>query len=529
MNRFIKLLLLVLITESSLGQTTSVFDANYFESDGSIAPVKIGKGFNVNDIFKQTKTCFTAESCAKSKLVSNSTGGKKTQIKLFYTKTNHDYNQLIKKGGSGRVSFLNLFSIGGERLKQFSSDISEEQERLIFTINVDFGVFSFANDPILNLEAEGLIKQKKAQEFVRLFGTHYISGIRKESFVSVVLTKTGTKESTNLYNDNSVNVGVNLPTKVSGGFEINNGSWVNKELQSNEFSVTVNINGPGIDSGEIQSKVIEILNGNSQTKSDAITSVISSAVKNISNADLSGISQYYYTPFELYGLEEINWDQDKVEQLEKINDVVIDLYQSKATLEELNSKQTFLDEIQTQGVPEQYLIYFSDQYDKSLPRFKELLQKANFYFSELEKRYKKCNDVLCNDNATCCNNDSFLNEIKEYDFNKQIEDSFVVFVDIYQQVAEIIKQQNTPSCVKNNNGTITIRNKSINPYYLYNGDKLIETLAGKTSKSFSVNIGTYNFKAVQKSGYALYATINNRTATISKACDEVILEVGFED
>ncbi len=530
MNKTFKsLLFLILATTFSFAQTNSVFDADYFDNNGSTPPVKIGKGFNINDVYKQTKSCFTPESSGKSKLVSDNTGGKKTQIKLFYTKTNHEYNELIKKGGSGKINFLNLFSLGGERLKQYSSDINDEEERLIFTMNVDFGKFSYENEPILINEAKKLIEQNNSKDFVKFFGTHYISGIRKESSVSVILTKTRSKETTNEEDSYSVDGNANIPTKGTGNFEINNGSWVNSELLNNEFSVSVEINGPGIDGNDIQNKVKQILNDNQQSKSDAITSVISGAIKNISNSELSGISQYYYTPFDLYGLEGVNWSEEKVKELEKINEAVIDVYEAKTTLEELTSKELFLAEIEQEGVPQEYLSYFSEQHDKSLPQFEQLLQKSNFYFAELEKRYKKCNDVLCTENETCCNNELFLNEIKEFNFNNQIENEFVPFANLYEQVYKIVEEQNKPDCEKKNQGIITIINKSANPYYIYNSEKLIETLASNSSKSYNVNIGYYNFKAVQKSGYAMYATVNNRNVTIQTACEEILVEIGFED
>ena len=75
-------------------QSTSVFDANYFDKDNTAPPIKIGKGFHMNDIYKQTRSCFTSETANPNKLTSMQTGGKKTNIKLFYTKTNEDYNIL---------------------------------------------------------------------------------------------------------------------------------------------------------------------------------------------------------------------------------------------------------------------------------------------------------------------------------------------------------------------------------------------------------------------------------------------------
>lgn len=58
-----KLLFLIFLSTFSFSQTNSVFDANYFDINGSSPPVKIGKGFNISDVYKQTKPCFTQESC----------------------------------------------------------------------------------------------------------------------------------------------------------------------------------------------------------------------------------------------------------------------------------------------------------------------------------------------------------------------------------------------------------------------------------------------------------------------------------
>ena len=49
----------------------------------------------------------------------------------------------------------------------------------------------------------------------------------------------------------------------------------------------------------------------------------------------------------------------------------------------------------------------------------------------------------------------------------------------------------------------------------------------KTSYTFYVNNGNYQFKAVQRSGYAIYPTENVRSANISGVCQEVVLKVGF--
>jgi hypothetical protein len=116
--------LLVLTSVTSLrAQSTSVFDASYFDKGNTAPPIKIGKGFHMNDIYKQTRSCFTPETANPNKLTAQQTGGVKTNIKLFYTKDNEEYNLFKSSGASGKVSFLNLFSIGGKKLEEFSNKI----------------------------------------------------------------------------------------------------------------------------------------------------------------------------------------------------------------------------------------------------------------------------------------------------------------------------------------------------------------------------------------------------------------------
>ena len=107
--KIIKLLLILMISYNSIAQSTSVFDANYFNTDNSEPSLKVGKGFHINDIYRQTKNCFKSETINSNKLTSQQVGGKKTSIKLFYTKTNKDYNDYKSRGNTGSVSFLNLF------------------------------------------------------------------------------------------------------------------------------------------------------------------------------------------------------------------------------------------------------------------------------------------------------------------------------------------------------------------------------------------------------------------------------------
>ncbi|HOY31992.1 MAG TPA: hypothetical protein PKW80_08950 [Bacteroidales bacterium] len=509
-------------------QSTSVFDANYFNKDNLAPPIKIGKGFHINDIYKQTRSCFTSETSNPNKLTPQQTG-KKTSIHLFYTKTNSEYNDFKKRGASGKVSFLNLFTLGGQKLEEYANKNIKDEERLIFNANVDFGVYSFQTDPQLITEAKSLITQKRFQDFISFYGTHYISGIRKESSISVILTKTGTKNSSNENENSSVQTGGDIPLKGSGSFEIVNGNWTNRQLEQNEFSISVEIDGPAIEQSVIQGQIKDILNGDSQDKAVAIASIIESAIKNISDPNQSIITQYYYSPFTLYGIEGIYWDDKKQNQLTKINEAVIKVYSAKTLLDELvtgSGKEQLKQNLNEFEMPQNYITKIMNKYDEVLPVFISLNSVAEKYLTDLEVKYNNCSGIFCPSDSNCCNNNYYLADIKNYNLDKKIKSELDKVDAVFENV---LKELLTPDCEKKNQGIITFQNKSSNPYNLYQGSKFIETIPGKASQSYNMNIGTYNFKAVQSSGYLIYPTENVRTAKITKACEEIILKIGFED
>lgn len=512
-----------------LSQSTSVFDAKYFNKDNIAPPIKIGKGFHINDIYKQTRTCFTSESTNATNLTPQQTGGKITNIKLFFTKTNEEFNTYKSRGSSGQINFLNLFSLGGKKLEEFSNNVIKDEQRLIFSANVDFGIYLFENDPVLNSEAKVLVDQKKLQEFVKLYGTHYINGVRKESNITVIMTKIYDSEDIEDYTNKSINVGYNNPFKVNTSFELENKNSTNEFIKKNKFTITVEINGPSIDQSVIQNKITEILKGNIENKTDAITEIISSAIKNISDPNQSLITQYYYSPFTLYGLEGINWDEKKQNELIKINEAVIKVYQAKTEINEIVSpdgKIQIENEFKFLNASETDIKSITDKYEEIIPTLKTYNVKTEYYLSELEKLYTKCSDVFCIQNITCCNNQKIITEINNFNFENKINAELqkVIF-----KAEKVMEDLNRPECEKLQMGIVTIKNTSSNPYNLYKEGDFIETIPGNSSVSYYLINGSYNFKAVQKSGYLMYATVNKRIATISNVCQEVILKVGFED
>lgn len=520
---------IILVTKYSLAQSTSVFDATYFNKANTAPPLKIGKGFHINDVYKQTRSCFTAETSKQSNLTSQQTGGKKTTIKFYHTTTNEEYKSFRKQGASGKVSFLNLFSFGGSTLEEYATNISKDEEKIIFTANVDFGIFLFDTEPTLTDEAKVLIDQTKLQDFVKFFGTHYISGIRKESTINVILTKINTSDENTNNTSDAMGVSIKNPTGWKGSLQIQNSDNVNKLMETSEFTAEVEINGPDIDQSSIKGKITEILNGKQSKKADAISSIIEGALKNISDPNQSIITQYYYSPFSLYGLDGIHWDEKKQNELTKLNEAIINVYSSKSLLTEMVTeagKKQYLQLFNENGTDEAYTKKFLAAYEKSQPTFINLNNKADNYLKSLEAKYNKCSDVYCTNTSTCCSNDSYIQEIEKFDLSTKID---AEQKKLFESILSVAMEMNAPECEKKKMGVINIINYSSNPYSLYQGDKFLRTINGKETVTYTVALGEYKFKAVQESGFLMYATVNNRLANLQTVCEEINLKIGFED
>lgn len=527
--KFPLIFFLITTTICLTAQSTSVFDANYFDKDNTAPPLKIGKGFHINDVYKQTRGCFTPESCKQTNLTSEQTGGKKTSIKLYHTRTNDEYNSLRKRGASGKVSFLNLFSFGGSKLDEYANKSIKEEERIVFTANVDFGSYSFETEPQLTEEAKGLISQKKLQDFVKYFGTHYISGIRKESTIYVILTKKYNEMDERIYSKDQLELGLKNPVGWKGSLQTENSDNVNTILTENEFTAEVEIHGPAIEQSSLKGQITDILNAKSSKKADAIAKIIEGVLKNISDPNQSVITQYYYSPFDLYGLEGIYWNEKKQNELTKLNEAIINVYSSKTQITEFTSekgKQQFIDLFIDNSNDNNVIKKFTQAYDKSLPTFINLKNKADANLKELEAKYIKCSDIYCANTNTCCSIDSYLQEIEKFNYTTKIKTEEKKLIE---SVIAVANEVYAPECEKKKMAIIKIDNFSSNPYSLYQGDKFIQRIGGKETVTFTVALGTYKFKAVQDSGYLMYATVNHRTANLQTVCEEVVLKIGFED
>jgi len=80
---------------------------------------------------------------------------------------------------------------------------------------------------------------------------------------------------------------------------------------------------------------------------------------------------------------------------------------------------------------------------------------------------------------------------------------------------------NLPPCQVNRWGEIRFRNVSANPYDVWANNSFMGTISGNSlSGYFTLNEGSYSFRALQKSGYAFFPTERTTSAFVSP-CDQL--------
>lgn len=533
MKKIIALFFVLTFISNVNAQSSSVFEASYFSKKETDPPLEAGKGFHINDVYKQTRHCFTPESADESKLKAKS--GRKTYVTVHYTETDEQYNLLKTKGVSGKVSYLNLFSLGGSKLEDFSSSDFGRQERLVFIAKVDFGTYSYPIEPTLLPEPKALIDQGKHDEFIQMYGTHYISGIRKEAGIWVVLTKKDDSYTTSTSDQNTVEGGFKTPFKVGVNYQVSEGTNTDWLSSSKDYELTVEINGPSLEQGSLQQEITSILDSDKPDKVAAIKGLMSAALSNISDPNQSVISQYYFAPFTLYNVNNINWDEQKENSLIRINESVIDILNAQSILKKIigptginEIEKDFDEELSTFSKKDQYKAKIEKIYTAVLPTLKTYKKQLDTTMTGLQNTYVKCADIHCGPGTGCCMFDNMENSIKTLTYKIDAEVSKITKIKD-QAWSEAVTEMLTPECEKEKIGYLTVINKSINPYDFYQGDKFIQKLEGGSTTQFKIGIGTWNFKASQISGFMMYPTVNNRSVSINAYCDEVTIKVGFED
>lgn len=528
-------IIFIFISNMIYSQSSCVFSATYFKNDNKLPPLKTGKGFDITDIYRQTNFCFTKESSNKNNLVRQQNGQKST-ITMYYTKDDNEYNALKNLGVSGKISYLNLFSLGGTKLMEFSSETSIQTERLIFVANVDFGNFEYENDLILTSEAKSYIDNNKFNDFISMYGTHYITGIKKEASIWIIISKYSTKNITS--NSNKIDFGATiLNYGFGGGMENPNETKVQDFLKNENLTVSVEINGPSLKKNDLENSIRSIINSSTtKDKLNGISEIIKGAIGELSDQEQGLITQYYFAPFSLKGLKNIFWDLKKENQLIKINENVLKVFTAKNNVDNLtesnslNNILTDYDNIFSTNFTGKLKFRTELQftYNQILPSLILYKKELSLIYSNLEESYKKCSDIKCDPNVNCCEFTDTEKKIKT--IIPKIESTISKLNKVYENAfASALAEASSPNCQKNNTGILNIVNKSINPYLIYKNGNLLMTIRGKCEEKIEVELGITVFKAEQKTGYMLYPTVNTRKVEFTKACQESTIKIGYEE
>lgn len=528
--------LLVTTAGGITAQATSVFGADYFTRNNMEPPIQVGKGFHINDIFKQTRHCFIEKYRTIAQLQSSGEGAK-TNITLFQTSNEQEFKELKNKGVDGKVSFLNLFSLGGSAIEKMVATEQHTQERIVFVAKVDFGKFVFGDDPVLQPEADEMLKQGNSEGFIASYGTHYISGVRKENSIWIVLSREKYTANNAISNENTFSMGIPVYGGAKTDFSVTDESSIEERINTEQYSVNVEVNGPTLQGASIQKKISEILsNTDTKNKVGEIKEVLNEMLGKLSDANNARVTQYYYSPFDLYQLKGVNWDARKQTRLTEINELTLNLYQSKIQLASVigDGNAAAFAKRSLEGL-EAYTGYGSmakkleKTYLQLNASIKTQIVKAEGYLQQLEGHYQNCSTINCRVEDDCCKAFERIKvEVKQY---FEFCASELKKLDAVRQEAVdgFLTELNTPECEKKKQGIVIFENKSSNPYDLFQGDKFIETIEGGGSRMYYLAPGNYYFKAQQRSGYLLYATINYRKAVIQTVCEESRFAIGFED
>lgn len=527
-----------LLFQSLTAQNNTIM-ASAFKENGEVPPFEVGKNFHINYPGKPLRSCFTAASADKSKLQAS--GARKTSVNVYYAGNTEKLNQLKSNGFSAKIGFFNFAKAGYSKKETSINQTSNNEEYLVVIAKVDFGRYNFKEDLDLKPECKKLIDDALYDEFIKTYGTHYISGIKKESELRLILKAS---KHTRYIEDDYIDA-------INGGFtfkglgpsaEVTNQTDVNTFLNSFEFNVDLEMEGGNIEKGDLLNATLDVLKDNNKTdKINEIKKILLNSLSAINNDAEAAITQFYYAPLENYHLNGVNWNDAKEQELIKLNKSLLLTEELHSKLQNFTSPDalqkwsiTFDEELKDFKNKDSYKNKFIKEFNAQLPELKKLNAMNDYLRQDLIIRHSKCADIGCEiETSKCCTYNSSNAELLNANTGKIISKLEKIFNDASNEATKEliaqIQEELTPECEKKKMATLQVINKSSNPYNFYEGDTFIKTLQGGEIVSFNIELGQHYYTASQNSGYAFYPTVNKRQVSAIKVCEEITIKVGFED
>lgn len=529
--------ILSLLCANSYAQSRSSYDASFFKKPDSQSPgIEVGKGFNITDPFKPTRPCFTSASRDAS-LLKKQPGGAHTSVDYYYTKNEYEYNMFKSSNASGSVSYLNVASLSASELQKQTSFHNSATEKLIFVGTIDFGDYFYPDEPVFTSEAQKLLDEGNYDEFIFRYGTHFVSGIGKASKVIVELTLNS--DGSGSSNSSERNLGAQGRYQmVDLGFKVGNTEDVSEKFKERKFQVDIKLEGPQLATKAWKDAIDKLCN-DEQNLISSVSDFMKEQLEEMQDESKAVIVRYFFTDFSLYGCKGIKWNIPKENKLSSINKNILDCYsiinlaQENIDINPIDNPNSFLSIIP--DFSEQNHNYPYDQLKKQIisvnPEWESVITSANELIEKLKTQYDNCSDITCAINESCCGNLDYTSQVKQL-FAKynSINDKIGGFADewinkLFENEQRLIDQDNQ----RVKKAKFTVINKSSNPYNIYINGNFKKELPGGYQTTWTVNLGKYEIKAVQKSGYMFDATVNYRTVNLTQEGQEVPVTIGYED
>ncbi len=524
------LCIVVLTTINVNAQGRSSYDASFFKTDEQEASIEVGRGINIIDPFTVTRQCFTSASRDANLLKKQGTTGATTKVDVYYTKNEYEYNMFKRSNKSGSISFLNMINMSASDIQKMTSSKNKVSEKLIFIGTVDFGNYFYPDDPVFTPEAQKLLNEGQYDAFKMRYGTHFVSGIGKASTVIVELTMNSDETNNNTSNDYKIDA--NVKYKGDLNFKVGNTNEVSNRFNNNGFQVTISLQGPHLETESWEESIISLGNGG-----DLITSVSSylkSQLQTMQNENEALPVRYFLTDFTLFGCEGIKWNLAKEKKLSNINrnflecNTIINMAQENIDKNPITNPDTYINmavnTLSQQGALKYDYKWLTDKATTLNPQWSSLINSANELIENIKSQYEKCSDITCGINESCCGNTDYTEQVKAL-FN-QYNTIYETLFKYTEEWFSLVMQKESQRVRK---AQFTIVNKSTNPYYIYINNEYTGEIPGGYQQTWTVQLGTYRIKAVQKSGYLFEATVNHREIILEKENEGHVVTIGYLD